>query len=142
MSLLNTIIGSLVGGSASQVGTSPLVTALQSLLAGRTGGRGGVSGSPGSGTGGFDGLGTLVEQFTRSGYGGAINSWSGAGQNQPIHPNQLGEALGADTVNQLSRQTGLSGQDLLSQLARMLPSLVDQLTPQGRLPSGQERARW
>lgn len=55
--------------------------------------------------------------------------------NQPITPDELHEALGPDTVNELSQQTGVPRNDLLSQLAQALPTLVDRFTPQGRIPN-------
>jgi len=84
----------------------------------------------------------LVEQFTQAGHGGAINSWIGHGQNQSIAPHDLGAALGPETVGQLSQQTGMGSSDLLSQLSQLLPGVVDQLTPQGRMPTEQEHTHW
>ena len=159
MGLLDSIIGSVVGGNASQqqgAGTNPLVGVLMSLLAARAGGGGlgGMLGNTGGGLagqgglggllggGGASGLGALVEQFTQAGHGGAINSWIGQGQNQPIAPHDLGSALGPATVGQLSQQTGMGSSDLLSQLSHLLPGVIDQLTPQGRMPTEQEHAHW
>lgn len=88
------------------------------------------------------GLGGLLQQFQQRGYGDVINSWIGTGQNQPIQPQQLHEALGPETVDNLSRQTGMNQHDLLSQLAQVLPQFVDRLTPQGRLPQQNEVARF
>jgi uncharacterized protein YidB (DUF937 family) len=81
--------------------------------------------------GGLDGL---VNQFKRNGLEDVINSWIGTGQNKAISPSQLRQAIGQDTVNDLSRQTGAPQDDLLSQLSRYLPSVIDKLTPDGRLP--------
>ncbi len=88
------------------------------------------------------GLGGLMEQFQRSGHGDIMDSWVSTGQNREIAPHQLESALGRDTVENLSRQTGLGRDDLLSQLSRSLPSAVDQLTPQGRLPHDHEMSHW
>lgn len=161
MGLLDSIIGSVVGGNAGPqqaAGANPLVGVLMGLLASRAGGGGlgGMLGNAGGGLGGGQGglggllgggggaggLGALVEQFTQAGHGGAINSWIGHGQNQPIAPHDLGAALGPETVGQLSQQTGMDSSDLLSQLSRLLPGVVDQLTPQGRMPTEQEHAHW
>ena len=160
MGFLDSIIGSVVGGNTGQQqgpGTNPLVGVLMSLLAARAGGgglggllsnaAGGLGGGGGlggllGGAGGAGGLGALIEQFTQAGHGGAINSWVGQGQNQPIAPHDLGAALGPETVGQLSQQTGMGSSDLLSQLSQLLPGVVDQLTPHGRLPTEQEHAHW
>jgi uncharacterized protein YidB (DUF937 family) len=87
-------------------------------------------------------LGGLLERFTQSGHGDKINSWIGPGQNQPIEPHELEGALGDDTVQDLSRQTGLPRGDLLGQLSQLLPGVVDQLTPQGRMPPREDMERW
>jgi uncharacterized protein YidB (DUF937 family) len=64
-----------------------------------------------------------------------INSWIGTGQNQAISPTQLRDALGQKTVNDLSRQAGAPQDDLLSQLSKYLPGVIDRLTPNGQLPN-------
>ena len=45
------------------------------------------------------------------------------------------EVLGRKTVNDLSQQAGTPRDDLLSQLARYLPAVIDKLTPNGQLPN-------
>ncbi|GJE16302.1 YidB family protein [Methylobacterium marchantiae] len=89
--------------------------------------------------GGLDGL---IDRFQRGGLGDAMNSWIGHGQNQPVKPQRLADALGSDTVNTLQSRTGLSRDDLLSQLAQALPGVIDGLTPQGRRPEPEERRNW
>jgi uncharacterized protein YidB (DUF937 family) len=81
------------------------------------------------------GLDVLMDQFKKSGLGDVINSWIGTGQNQAISPTQLRQAIGQETVNDLSRQTGAPQDDLLSQLSKYLPGVIDKLTPNGQLPS-------
>ena len=56
-------------------------------------------------------------------------------------PKDLANALGSDTLNTLSKQTGLSRDELLAGLSQNLPDLVDQLTPKGRLPTEEEAGR-
>jgi uncharacterized protein YidB (DUF937 family) len=92
-------------------------------------------------TGGlFGGLTDLVQKFQTAGQGNAINSWIGPGANAPIQPAQVGSALGQQTISDLARQSGLSEQELLSQLSLVLPGLVDKLSPNGRLPTQAELA--
>src|SRR5579863_9280147 len=81
------------------------------------------------------GLGDLIGKLTASGAAPQVNSWIGPGQNQPIQPGQLGGALGQSTLNELSQRTGMSQQELLAQLATVLPQLIHQLTPNGRMPT-------
>jgi len=89
--------------------------------------------------GGLDGL---IESFGRSGLGDVIGSWIGGGPNHAIAPHRLADALGPDTVETLSRQTGLARDDLLGQLAQALPGVIDGLTPQGRRPEPDDRHGW
>jgi uncharacterized protein YidB (DUF937 family) len=105
------------------------------ILKGNLGGllAGGAAGSVISG-----GLGDLVKQLQHSGHGDAANSWVGPGQNKPIAPNDLAKALGADQINGLMSQTGLSREELLSGLSQQLPEAVNHLTPEGRLPTENE----
>ncbi len=88
------------------------------------------------------GLGGLLQQFSQAGHEDKIQSWISPGDNHPIAPNELEEALGPDTVSQLSQQTGLDRGDMLNELSHVLPGVVDQLTPQGRLPDDDEMRHW
>jgi uncharacterized protein YidB (DUF937 family) len=111
-------------------------------------GQGGVLGNLGGLLGGGSvasvlsgGLRDLVERFKQNGQGQAAESWVNTGPNQPLQPDQLEQAIGPDVLNTLSQQTGLSREELLSRLTRELPSAVDKLTPEGRLPTEDEAAR-
>lgn len=81
--------------------------------------------------GGVDGL---VGKLRAGGLAPQVDSWIGTGSNQPVEPQRLGDALGQDTVSQLSSQSGLSPAALLPVLAQFLPMIIDRLTPGGNLP--------
>jgi uncharacterized protein YidB (DUF937 family) len=87
------------------------------------------------------GLNDLLKQFQQSGQGDAVDSWVSKGPNKEISPGDLSKALGADQINSLASQSGLSRQELLDGLSQYLPKVVDHLTPDGRLPSENELAR-
>jgi uncharacterized protein YidB (DUF937 family) len=87
------------------------------------------------------GLSDLVQKFQNGGQAATVSSWIGQGQNAPIQPGQLGSALGQQTISDLARQSGMSEQDLLAQLAKVLPNIVNNLTPNGRLPTLAELER-
>jgi uncharacterized protein YidB (DUF937 family) len=89
----------------------------------------------------LDGLGGLIDQFQKKGLGDVIDSWVNRGNNKSVAPDQVSVALGGDVVNELSRRTGLSRDQVVDELARMLPNVVDNLTPEGRLPTRQEIMR-
>ena len=81
------------------------------------------------------GLKELVDSFKEKGHGEVADSWVGRGPNKQIAPPQLEQAIGPDVLESLSRQTGLSREELLSRLSKNLPDAVDKYTPEGRLPS-------
>jgi uncharacterized protein YidB (DUF937 family) len=102
-------------------------------------GGGGLAGGLGgllAGLGGAGALGGLVDQFRQRGFGNQVDSWVGTGQNQPIAPDQLDQAVGSDTIDQLSRQFQMPRQQLLSELSNELP-------PEGQIPDDAElQRRW
>ena len=135
------IRSSAPGGSIAK----PLMLALLALLASGALFRGGgtsaatTTGSqPTSdeGAGGLlGGLGGLLDKLQKGGLGDVANSWIGSGQNQPVSPKQLGPALGSDIIKTLAQRSGLSEEELTKQLSQVLPGIVDELTPAGRLPT-------
>jgi uncharacterized protein YidB (DUF937 family) len=109
------------------------------------GGIGGLLGQLGLGSasaGGFlsGGLGELLERFKQSGQGETAKSWVSTGPNKPCSADQLEQAIGPEVLETLSRQTGLSRDELVSRLCRELPDAVDKYTPEGRLPTETEDA--
>src|SRR6266478_3681929 len=108
---------------------------LGDLLKGGLGGllAGGAAGSVISG-----GLGDLLRQFQQNGQGEVANSWVGQGPNQPISPDDLAKALGADQIETLASQSGLSSDEMLAGLSQHLPGVINHLTPDGRLPTESE----
>ena len=96
----------------------------------------------GRGGGGIlDGLGDLLDNLAKNGQKETADSWVKPDtQNQPIEPTDLGKAIGQRTLSEIARQTGMSEDDLLKQLSKVLPGVVDKLTPAGRVPSNREVA--
>jgi uncharacterized protein YidB (DUF937 family) len=88
------------------------------------------------------GLGELMKRFQQTSQGRVAQTWVDTGPNDAISPTELEKAVGEDTLDALSRQTGIPRDQLLTQLAEQLPQTVDKLTPQGRLPSEHEATRW
>jgi uncharacterized protein YidB (DUF937 family) len=128
---LGDVLGGLLGGGVGG-GTGG---GLGGLLQGGLGGllAGGAAGSVLSG-----GLGDLLKQFQQSGHGEAASSWVGTGANQDISESDMAKSIGADEIDALAKHTGLSRDDLLAGLRRELPGAVDELTPDGRVPSAHE----
>ena len=122
---LGNILGD--GGGASGGLGNILQGGLGGLLAG------GAAGSVLSG-----GLGGLLKQFQQNGQGEIANSWVGTGANRDMSESDMAKSIGMDDIDTLSKHTGLSRDDLLAGLRRELPGAIDELTPDGRVPSGEE----
>jgi len=81
------------------------------------------------------GLDELMERFKQSGQSETAESWVNTGPNRPCTADQLERAIGPEVLDTLSKQTGLSRDELVTRLCRELPDAVDKYTPQGRLPT-------
>jgi len=124
--------GGMAGGPA---GGGGLTGGLGDVLKGPLGG---ILGGAAAGSVISGGLGDLLKQLQQGGHGDTASSWVSQGTNKAISPGDLASALGADQIDSLASQSGLSRDDLLQGLSKYLPQVVDHLTPDGRLPTGDE----
>jgi len=127
------VTASLPGGTSLPGGAAG--GGLSDLLKGGLGGllAGGAAGTVLSG-----GLGDLINQLQQKGHGDAANSWVSNGPNKQIAPGDLANALGADQIDSLASQSGMSRDQLLQGLSQYLPDAINHLTPDGRVPSEDE----
>jgi uncharacterized protein YidB (DUF937 family) len=144
---LGDILGGLFGGNSP--GQSPGGLNLPGGLAG-----GAAGGALGSILGGLlgggnnagnalnGGLRNLLQDMEDNGQGDAAKSWVGTGANQSVSPKDLANALGADDIDAVAKQTGMSRDQVLAELSQHLPDFINQLTPNGRVPTDQEAAHW
>ena len=121
MGLLDGLAGQLVGQISGGNQYSALLPHVLQLL------QGNQSGS---------GIQSLIQNFNNGGLGDVISSWISTGSNLPISGSQLQTVLGNDTISRLASQSGLSTDNVRSQLTDLLPQVVDKLTPNGQLPAG------
>ena len=84
------------------------------------------------------GLTDIVQHFKEKGLGDVVSSWVGKGTNLPITADQLHSALGPEAIESLAQKVGLPAGQASSLLAKLLPGMVDKLTPHGHL--GEEAA--
>jgi uncharacterized protein YidB (DUF937 family) len=80
------------------------------------------------------GLAGLVEMFNKGGLSQQAASWVGSGENLPVSADQISQVLGGGALADLAGRFGIDPQQLSGSLAQYLPEVVNQLTPQGRLP--------
>ncbi len=78
-------------------------------------------------------IGGLLKQLQEGGLERQIGSWLGNGQNLPVTPAQIRDALGNDTIMQIARQFGLPVDDVLKLLTQFFPEAVNQASPNGQL---------
>jgi uncharacterized protein YidB (DUF937 family) len=114
------VLGGLTGPKAPKSG-DPLMDALLPMMR-----KGGAIGS----------LGGLLGKFTSAGLGGQANSWVGTGDNEPLSPDDVEQALGAFEVDRIADAAGLTRDEAKNGLASMIPGLVDKVSPGGSLPTG------
>jgi uncharacterized protein YidB (DUF937 family) len=115
MGLLGDILSKVKGGGSQ----GAIVDAITGLLQSKE-------------VGGLDGL---VQKFTKGGLGDIISSWVGTGANLPISPEQIQKGLGPTQLSQMASQLGISPDAVSKQLAKVLPGVVDKLTPEGKIPA-------
>jgi uncharacterized protein YidB (DUF937 family) len=121
--VLGSVLGGMMGGGASGASSAQqqnpmLQLALQILQQ-----NGGIEG--------------ILGKFQQAGYADQAQSWISTGQNQPISPDALQQALGHDQLGQIAQQLGLGRSEAAGGLASMLPQLIDQMTPHGEVPGNQ-----
>lgn len=93
-----------------------------------------VLGGGGGGGGTAAGLGGLLEQLQRTGFGEQANSWVGRGANKPIPPDAVTQIFGREGIERISRRAGISEDEASRGLSQLLPEVVDRVTPDGDVP--------
>ena len=115
MGLLEELAGSAMSGMLGN-SSNPLVHSAMEMIQNQPGG-----------------LAGLVQSFEQKGMGGLVQSWVSNGPNPPITSDQLTHVLGSDAVTNLAAKAGISPDQAGSQLAALLPGLIDKLTPNGHV---------
>ena len=159
MGILDDLLGGLAGQTRAQQqqtqapggggGMSQVLMALMPVVLQMLSNRGAAGGSGtggggladvlgqvlgGGGRGAAGGLGGLLEQLQRSGFGEQADSWVSRGANKPISPDAMTQIFGHDGLEQLSRQAGVSPDEASRGLSALLPEVVDRMTPDGAVP--------
>lgn len=117
MGLLDGLLGSLFGGVTQQQSGN-----LLSSVAGMLQGGGGIQG--------------LVTKFASHGLGDMVKGWISTGPNPPATAQQVEQVFGAEKLSQMAQQAGIPASDISAHIAKLLPQLVDKLTPDGKVPEG------
>ena len=128
MGILDDLLGKEAGGLAGMAMKNPqIIAAIVSLLS-----------SKDASVGGTGGLGGLVQAFQGKGMGDMISSWISTGPNPPATAAQMSSVLGPDTLSQFAAKAGIPHGEAGGLLAGLLPMVIDQLTPQGKVPESND----
>ena len=80
------------------------------------------------------GMQGVVSQLQSQGLGPTVNSWMAQGPNTPATPDQMHQAFGTQTINDLAAKSGLTPEELALKLAQVLPHAVNASASTGTPP--------
>ena len=84
-------------------------------------------------TGGLQGL---VEKFKSAGLRHIADGWVSNGPNPPVSSEQLQKVFSSDQLRGFAQKLGIDPDVATKHLSDMLPHVVDNLTPDGKVPAG------
>jgi uncharacterized protein YidB (DUF937 family) len=87
------------------------------------------------------GLQGMTSKLASSGLGKQVESWVGHGKNEQVSGAQVQQAIHPDTIGEMSRQAGMTPEDTSNHVAQALPDVVDQATPEGKMPESDPFAK-
>ena len=79
----------------------------------------------------------LFSKLKDSSLGEHFQSWVGKGENKPVTPEQVTDALGNEHLAKIAEQTGVTPEQAAQNIAQKVPGMVDKMTPDGQLPDPQ-----
>ena len=80
------------------------------------------------------GLSGILERFNQAGLADEVKSWIGTGANLPISPEDIQRVLSSGRLQEIASKAGIPAEQVSAELAKVLPQVVDTLTPNGHLP--------
>jgi uncharacterized protein YidB (DUF937 family) len=84
------------------------------------------------------GLQKILGRLQANGRGAEADSWVSRGENKELDGAAVRQALDDDEITSIATQLGVSEDEAAEAVARVLPDVVDQVTPQGQLPPDDE----
>jgi uncharacterized protein YidB (DUF937 family) len=126
MGILDSIVSGLSSSGAEPAGavsSSAVVSQVLAMLRGQGGATNGLS--------------NLLQAFESGGLGHLFQSWVGTGQNLPVSAQQIQNVLGnSGLMQRIAQATGMQPADVAQHLSVVLPQIVDHLTPNGQIHTG------
>jgi uncharacterized protein YidB (DUF937 family) len=90
-----------------------------------------ISGLLGAGGSNLTGL---LDKLKLGGLEDTAKSWVGKGENKAISGEQVKAALGKDEIAAVASKLGVSEDVAVGKIAKVLPGVIDKLTPDGLVP--------
>lgn len=146
LSSVSSSLGGSGGASAAGGGLGGLAGLARDALGGGAAPSAGGGAGPALGSGAIlaavmalvqsqGGLNGVLSKLRASGLGAHADSWVGTGANQAVSADDLHKALGANAIGSLASQLGINAQQAGGVLSKVLPELVNQMSPSGTLPA-------
>lgn len=87
------------------------------------------------------GLGGLLGDLDVAGLTEHVGSWVGTGSNKRVTGPKVKQALGKQKIAAAAKKAGVSEDEAASGIAKLLPAVVDYLTPDGTVPPPSKAAK-
>jgi len=76
----------------------------------------------------------IISTLREKGLKDTVSSWVGTGENHPINPDKIRDALGVKRLEELAEQAKMKVSEVPQALSSLLPQIIDKLTPDGKEP--------
>lgn len=76
----------------------------------------------------------LLDKLNAGGLDDVVKSWMGKGENKTVNADQIKTALGSEEVAAVAAKLGVSQDEAANKIAKILPGIIDRLTPDGLVP--------
>lgn len=137
-------LGGILGGLVSGGGLGDIAGGLSDAGGGKAGvGGGGIPGSMGGLLGSLlpvlggmlagGGLQKVISGFQANGLSAQTDSWVGTGANEPISGADVRKVVGSEELARIAAQLGVSEDEAADAVAKVLPTVVDTVSPEGHL---------
>jgi uncharacterized protein YidB (DUF937 family) len=88
-----------------------------------------------------DRLSAVLEKLRNADLDDAVKSWIAKGNNKTVTADQVKAALGDEEVKSVATEMGVSSDEAAGTIARILPTIIDKLTPDGLVPDPEAVAK-
>lgn len=128
--LLSSVVGLVEGGASGKKTTSSAAKVASGT------GSASAKGSPKATRAPKEaaGLGGLLGDLDVAGLTEHVGSWVGTGSNKRVTGPKVKQALGKQKIAAAAKKAGVSEDEAASGIAKLLPAVVDYLTPDGEVP--------